>query len=336
MVVFEKLSKTAIFFYLYIYCRIQWGGVREMIEFLNILREIILPIFIIIAIGYILQKKFHMNVPTLAKINMYFLVPSFIFVRLYSTDLTFKLFGFVLLFFIIMVVVLYVISNLVAKLIGLKNGERITFSNSTIFFNSGNYGVPVNDLVFKGDPFAMSVQVIVLTLQNILTFSYGVFSLQAAKVGKLKAMQGYLKMPVLYAMVTGILLNYFSIPLPSFVWVPANYIADAMVGIALFTLGAQVAEIDFKVGLTKVYWSLSFRLLGGPAIALGLIFLFQLEGVIAQALFIASSMPTSVNSAIIAEEYNNYPGFAAQIVLFSTIYSSITVSIMIYLSRLLF
>ncbi|WP_077620839.1 AEC family transporter [Bacillus sinesaloumensis] len=307
-----------------------------MIDFVNIVRDIILPIFIIIAIGYILQRKFKMNVPTLAKINMYFLVPAFIFVKLYSTELSFQLFGFVLLFFIIIIVILYVLSTIAARVIGLKNGETITFSNSAIFFNSGNYGVPVNDLVFKGDPFAMSIQVIVLTLQNILIFSYGVFSLQSAKIGKLKAMQGYLKMPVLYAMLTGILLNYLSVPIPSFVWVPANYIADAMVGIALFTLGAQVAEIDFKAGLSKVYWSLGFRLLVGPAIALGLIYLLDIEGVFAQALFIASSMPTSVNSAIIAEEYNNYPGFAAQIVLFSTIFSSITVSIMIYLARILF
>ncbi|MBM4761186.1 AEC family transporter [Bacillus sp. B15-48] len=307
-----------------------------MIEFFNIVREIIIPIFIIIAIGYTLQKKFRMNVPTLAKINMFFLVPAFIFVKLYSTQLSFQLMGFVLLFFIIIIVLLYVISTIAAKLLGLENGEKMTFSNSAIFFNSGNYGIPVNDLVFKGDPFAMSIQVIVLTLQNILTFSYGVFSLQSIKIGKVKAMQGYFKMPVLYAMLAGILLNYLNIPIPSSVWVPANYIADAMVGIALFTLGAQVAEINFKAGLSKVYWSLFFRLLVGPAIALVLIFLFGIEGIFAQALFIASSMPTSVNSAIIAEEYNNYPGFAAQIVLFSTIFSAITVSIMIYLSGILF
>ncbi|WP_010677496.1 AEC family transporter [Bacillus timonensis] len=307
-----------------------------MTAFLSIVKDIILPIFFIIAIGYSLQKKFHMHVPTLAKINMFFLVPAFIFVKLYNTELSFQLFGYVLLFFIIIIIALYVLSTITARLIGLKNGEKTTFSNSSIFFNSGNYGVPVNDLVFKGDPFAMSIQVIVLTLQNILIFSYGVFSLQSAKVGKVNAIKGYLKIPVLYAMLTGILLNYFSIPLPTFVEVPVNYIANAMVGMALFTLGAQVAQIDFKAGLSKVYWSLFFRLLVGPAIALGLIFLFDIEGTFAQALFIASSMPTSVNSAIIAEEYNNYPGFAAQIVLFSTLFSSITVSIVIYLARLLF
>ena len=47
-------------------------------------------------------------------------------------------------------------------------------------------------------------------------------------------------------------------------------------------------------------------------------------GMTAQALLIASAMPTSVNSAVIAEEYKNYPDFAAQVVLFSTIISAFT------------
>ena len=51
---------------------------------------------------------------------------------------------------------------------------------------------------------------------------------------------------------------------------------------------------------------------------------------------IASAMPTSVNSAVIAEEYKNYPEFAAQVVLFSTIISAFTVSLVIYLAGILF
>ncbi len=67
-----------------------------------------------------------------------------------------------------------------------------------------------------------------------------------------------------------------------------------------------------------------------------IITVFRLEGVMAQALFIASAMPTSVNSAVIAEEYKSHPDFAAQTVLFSTVASMLTVTVIIYLSRVLF
>ena len=307
-----------------------------MLELLTIFKDIILPIFIVMLIGFILQKKFAMDISTLSKLNIYFVVPAFIFVKLYSTQFSASLFGHVLLFFILLVLILYVFSALFAKILGLNRGKKTTFSNSTIFFNSGNYGVPVNELVFKGDPFAMSIQVIVLTLQNILTFSYGIFVLQSVNTSKWKAMIGYFKMPVLYAMMAGLLCNALNIPIPSVILVPANMIADAMIGLALLTLGAQVARIQFKAALSAVYSSLTVRLIISPIIALLIIWLFRVDGVTAQALLIASAMPTSVNSAVIAEEYKNYPEFAAQVVLFSTIISAFTVSLVIYLAGILF
>src|SRR5699024_6464475 len=181
------------------------------------------------SIGFILQRKFTMDVSTLAKINIYFLVPGFIFVKLYETSISAQLFGNILLFFILYVLLLFLIAMVIGRLKGMEKGMRTTFTNSAIFFNSGNYGVPVNDLVFRSDPFVMSIQVIMLTMQNIFLFSYGVFSLQSVKLGKVRAALGYFKMPVLYAMLAGVLLNYLEVPLPSFVWVPANYIADAMI-----------------------------------------------------------------------------------------------------------
>ena len=307
-----------------------------MLELFTIFKDIILPIFIVMAIGFILQKKFTMDISTLSKLNIYFVVPAFIFVKLYSTQFSASLFGKVLLFFILLVIILYAISTLFAKILGLDRGKKTTFTNSTMFFNSGNYGVPVNELAFKGDPFAMSIQVIVLTLQNIFTFSYGIFALQSVNNSKWKAMIGYFKMPVLYAMGAGLLCNALNIQVPSVILVPANMIANAMIGLALLTLGAQVARIQFKAALSAVYSSLSIRLIISPIIALFIIWIFRVDGITAQALLIASAMPTSVNSAVIAEEYKSYPEFAAQVVLFSTIISAFTVSFVIYLAGILF
>lgn len=305
-------------------------------ELVVILKDILLPIFVVMAIGFIIQRKMVLNIQTLARLNIYFLVPGFIFVKLYSTKISFSLFGSILGFFILYIAILFIISDLIGRVIGLKKGEKTTFTNSVMFFNSGNYGVPVNDLVFKSDPFAMSIQVIMLTLQNIFLFSYGIFSLQSIHVGKLRAILAYFKMPMFYAMVSGIVLNYFHVPIPSFIWLPANYIADAMIALALFTLGAQVAQLKFMAGLSTVYYSLALRLMIGPLIALVIIYIFKVDGIVAQALFIGSAMPTSVNSAVIAQEYNNHPHMAAQIVLFSTLMSTVTVALVIYVARLIF
>src|SRR5699024_9755208 len=243
----------------------------------------------------------------------------------------------VLLSFILLYVfILYIVVKLIAKVLKLTHGTEAVFSNSVSFFNTGNYGVPVNDIVFRSDPFAASIQVIFLMFQNIFIFTYGIFSLQAVDSGKLQALLAYLRMPVIYALLLGLFLGAFNVSVPGFILVPANYIADAMIALALFTLGAQVANIKFTSGLGLVYASLFLRLIIGPFIALGMIYTIGLTGITAQAVLIASSMPTSVNSAVIAEEYGNHPDVAAQIVLLSTLFSSITVTFVIYLSKVLF
>jgi predicted permease len=78
------------------------------------------------------------------------------------------------------------------------------------------------------------------------------------------------------------------------------------------------------------------RLILGPLIAVALIFIFQYRGIMAYALLISSSMPTAVNTALLAIEFDNEPRFAAQAVLFTTILSIVTVSFTIYLGSFLF
>src|SRR5690625_370228 len=140
------------------------------------------------AIGYFIQKNFSLDLKTLVRLNIYYLMPGFIFVRLYETDILLGLFVKVLGFIIFFVIILFILSNVIGRILGLSSGEKVTLTNSVMFFNSGNYGVPVNDLVFRGDPFAMSIQVVVLMFQNILIFSYGIFSLQAVTAGKWRAL----------------------------------------------------------------------------------------------------------------------------------------------------
>ncbi len=307
-----------------------------MLEFFFILKDIILPVFVVLIIGFVIQTKYKLDLQTIAKLNIYIFIPAFIFVKLYSTDISPSIFVNVVLFMLLFVFILYILGFVAGRLMKLDKMKRVTFTNSVIFFNSGNFGVPVNDLVFKSDPFAMSIQVIVLMFQNIFLFSYGVFSLQSLDGGKIKALFAYFKMPVMYAMLLGVLFNWFDVQVTDMVMVPATYLADGMIALALLMLGMQVAEMKLTKGLGTVYVSLIIRLVAGPLIALGIIYTFGISGILAQALFIASAMPTSVNSAVIAQEYKNNPEYAAQIVLFSTLFSAITVSIVIYGGRILF
>src|SRR5699024_6923383 len=118
--------------------------------------NVIIPISIIVFIGYIVQLRFQLDRPTLAKLTINYVMPAFIFVSLYESDIDFSLLLNVIFLLGIFAVVTFVITRAIGKFMGLDKGQRILFTNSNLFYNAGNYGVPVNDLVFKSDPFAMT------------------------------------------------------------------------------------------------------------------------------------------------------------------------------------
>lgn len=291
-----------------------------------------IPIGIIVLIGYLVQIKYQLDRATLAKLMINYIMPVFIFMNLYEAGLDFSLLGSVFLFLIIFALLTFTATTILSRLMGLDKGHTVLFRNSNLFYNAGNYGVPVNDLVFRSDPFAMSIQIMIVVFQNMFAFSYGIFSLSAENVGKFKALLNYFRMPIFYGLSLGLIFNYFNIGMPLPVTTSFEYISDAMIGMVVFILGAQIAGIKFNnLRVSSAVASVS-RLVGGPVLALLLLWLFNVEGVVAQAIMITAAMPAAVNSSVIAEQYSDDPEYAAEAVMFSTLFSAVTVPAVIYVA----
>lgn len=283
----------------------------------DIILEVVLPVFLLIGVGSWMQKIFKLDLYTLAKINFYCITPAAVFMSMYKSDMSGELLGTVTLFYAIYVIVLYVLGSAVSRALKLNKGMKAAFNNSIMLDNAGNYGLPINALVFRGDPLASSIQALVMSLQSLLTFTFGVLSIQGAKLkGNYRAVIiGFLKMPVPYALLLGLLFQMWRVPLPTFLSMPLTYAQQSMVAVALLTLGAQIVKYPIRLYRLDVYISTFLRLLIGPAIGISIVLLLGMQGVAAQALIIASGMPTGVNASILAEEYDNEPDFAAQTVL---------------------
>src|SRR5690625_190911 len=101
-----------------------------MTELMLILKNILLPIFIVMFIGYILQIKFKLDLNTLAKLNIYLLVPGFILVKLYETHFIGKLFFYIIIFFLIYMFFLFLIYYILVKLLKFYKIKDTTLTNS--------------------------------------------------------------------------------------------------------------------------------------------------------------------------------------------------------------
>ena len=301
-----------------------------------ILLDVIAPVFVLMGAGVVLHRIFNLHLATLSKLLTYFFIPVVAFVNVYESRITGEIFFEILITQVVFAAVMIGVSAGMSRALRLDRGRDANLKNSIVLINSGNFGIPVSQLVFQGQPIGVTVQVFVMLIQNFITYTYGLFNSISVRHSGSKAVFEFLKMPVLYALVLGYVLKAMKLDLPFFVMEPISRSADAFLAVALLTLGAQVAFIRLRELNKVIIASCIGRLLIGPAVSLGIILLMGLDGVVAQALFIASAFPSSRNSAQLALEYDNHPELAAQIVLVTTVLSAVTVTIVVYLSGIIF
>jgi malate permease and related proteins len=302
----------------------------------HILLDIIFPIFLLIGAGAVLQRAIRLDLSTLSTLMVYFLLPAVCFVNIYESKMSSELISHTLVFLMLFNMVLILTSMLIAKVNKFNRKLTATFKNSMVLSNSGNYGLPVSELVFAANPAGMSIQIIISIFQNLLTFTYGFFNSVSADSSGREILRKIMRLPVIYALLLAILLKLLHIEIPQFLWKPIENSSNAFLAVALVTLGAQVAFLRITRISRPIVWIVIGRLIISPIVGLLVIFILGLTDITAQALFIASSFPSSRNSALLALEYDNYPEYASQAVLLTTIISSITVAVVVYLSKILF
>lgn len=201
--------------------------------------------------------------------------------------------------------------------------------NSVLFANSANYGLPINQLAFSGNPLTLAVQVVILTLQSFLPNTYGIYSVNAHRSSLRRVLRTIAGQPVIYAIPLALVMRGLEIPLPGFLAAPIGYVANAFIGLALVTLGVQLGSMKWSLPSGKrldLTLSVTLRLLAGPAIAALALWLLGMEGLVAKALIVSSAVPTSLSSVLLAVEFDNEPEFSSQAVFFSTLLSTLTVT----------
>lgn len=289
-----------------------------------------MPIFILITVGFVAQKLIKMDVRTFTKLNMYVFIPAVIFIKIYNANVTLQFFGTILVYIIGIQIAMYILGELVSGIFKYPRNIKKAFSNSLQFFNSGNYGLPLADLVFHSNPLATTVQVFIMLIQNITGNTFGVFQASTGNSGYKKALKDVLLMPTIYVVAVSLIVKLLGIKVPEMVLVPLKYLSDGFIALALVTLGVQLACINFDFKVRDIFLSCFIRLLVSPAIGFLLVLLLGVKGMLAQSLIIGASTPTAVNTAIIAKEFDNEPEYCSQIVFVSTVMSAFTISLVIF------
>lgn len=298
--------------------------------FIFILINIILPIFIQILLGYIVKKVTNFNNKPLAVIQLYIILPALLFVSMYDTKIDKSIAIKIILHSVIIFVLLYILCVVVCKILKYDKVTASSFNNSITLYNSGNFCLPLVQILYN-NPLAVSIQIVIMTVQSIATNTIGIYSVSAGKKNAKQGMLEMFKVPMIYCIVIALALRGLEIKVAMPILNAMNSLGSAMVPVALISLGAQLAETKCSFKMPKVYFSIFIRLIISPILAYVLVLLLGLRGMAAEIAVISSAAPTAVNSVLLAIQYDSDPEFASQAVFFSTIISAITVTLVIFL-----
>jgi predicted permease len=299
--------------------------------FVYILLNNVVPLSLLIGLGIVLQRAFQLDIKTLSKLNFYLFSPAIMFQMLYQTELSLKVMSQVLLFFVVFFFALIGVVEIVMRVRGYKGGMRSAMRNSVIFYNSANYAIPLNQLVFVGDPFTLSIQIIIMMMQSLIPNTYGVYSVNAHRQKLKDTMKTILSMPIIYVIPIALFMRGFHIPVPHPIYISVDYIAKGFIATALTTLGVQLGSMKWELKLRDVAISNILRLCVGPLLGFLIVLAFGFQGDMAKALILSCAVPTSLSSVLLAVEFDNEPEFSSQAVFSSTVFSIFTVTFVIYL-----
>ncbi len=197
---------------------------------------IILPVFLIIALGFAYARKAKPDMAWVNRINVNVLAPALIFTAMSSKG--FDLGANKLLILGSIGVVLG------AGLLGwpfaaLTHEDRRTLVPPIMFNNCGNMGLPLAVLAFGQAGF--SAMVALFTISNLLHFTLGVWIVDHhAKFGAL------LKSPMVLATIVGFAFALTHPPLPEWLMLAIKLTGDAMIPLMLISLGVRLAEVSWS------------------------------------------------------------------------------------------
>jgi predicted permease len=227
----------------------------------------------------------------------------------------------------------YAVVEIVIRIKGYKASMRSAMKNSVLFYNSANYGIPLNQLAFAGLKETLAIQIIVMMIQSLVPNTWGIYNVNAHKADMKQVWRTILSMPVIYVIPGALALRWLQVPVPDAIEMPITYLADAFIGTALITLGVQLGSMEWRIKRSlavDVSISAVLRLVAGPLLAWGIVWLMGLDKLTAAALIVSSAVPTSLSSVLLAVEFDNEKEFASQAVFLSTLISIITVTVVIF------
>ena len=271
-----------------------------------------------------LGKLFSIDSRNIGRIVFYIFSPMLVFDLLVQNDLKLEEAVRVVSFTGTLILIMGAITLMIA--LALKLDRRILLSVliTTMFGNTGNYGLPLVRFAFGEE--ALKYGSLYFVTTTLLFNTLGILIASLGHMTFRQAIFGLLKVPTVYGVTLAALINTFHIELPTALARTMDLAAGGSIPLMIVLLGLELARVQWSNSLQGVGLSVSLRLLAAPLVALLLCIPFGLQTEMQQAVVIQASMPAAVITTILATEYQLDSSLVTAIVFIGTSLSPLTLT----------
>ena len=297
------------------------GGI--FLVFLNV----VTPVFILVVIGYFVGPRLKIDARSLSRTAYFVFIPAFVFNIISEAKIDFELALQMLSFVLVAQIAVALLGFLVGKALRQSRDITAAFVLIATFGNVGNFGLPL--IVFRLGETARTFATVYFVATVFISFVICVGVASWVRSGGVTAVFSVIKTPALIALFPALVFNITDVEVPIFLSRLSGLLGQAMIPVMLITLGVQMGEIPkIKINF-NVFAASTVRLIGGPVLALLIVPYFGLEGLERSTGILQAAMPAAVLASIIALEYKLLPEFVTTTVLFSTLYSILTLTVIL-------
>ncbi len=312
--------------------------------------SVITPLILVALVGYISTKSqwlSRMQLDALTKFTFYISIPAFLFYQMAVANFSDQVSPQLFAAFYLSVLAVYLLTWLINYFFYHKsknsNVDKEKYKNSAasaIFALGASYsntiivGLPV--LLLAVGEQVVGIVFLIVTFHSAMIFT--LTSIIAAKHNSNKNSadksgfnwQTIIKQtfnnPLIISILSGLLFNVFSIPIPVFIADSLILIGKPTITLALFILGASLAFYQVRDELKFITIASIFKLIVLPAfVFISSQYIFNLSSIVVTVLVILSACPTGVNAYLMAKAHNQHQQTVAGTVVVSTLFSIITI-----------
>jgi len=310
-----------------------------LIESIIFTANTVAPVFLIIALGYILKKIKIINeqfVTITSKFVFNVSLPALIFMKLYHIDLSAVIDVTQIVYIYAGTLVIYFVVWIIS-IPFIKDGRDLSvFVQGAYRSNYAIVGLAIVANLFGDDGLgkASIILAFILPLYNILAVVILTVPMRKERKLKIKGtITEIVSNPLIIAVLFSLPFSLFKIELPSMIFSTGNFLADVALPLALVGIGGSLNFENIKKASGLAFTSSAIKLIALPFVLTIGAYLAGFRYMDLGIMFVLFSCPTAIVSFIMAEAMGCNSKLAGNIVVISTIGSVITISIAIIVLR---